>query len=87
MLPLLSNRLLSFLVQSSNDTFPTAMHIAVAQEIHERLLPSLHMLKDSLEAKSNEFNDIVKIGRTHIQASWRREICFPVLRRLHSAQP
>lgn len=53
--------------QSSNDTFPTAMHIAVAMEINERLLPGLQMLHDGLKAKSEEFKDIIKIGRTHTQ--------------------
>ena len=53
--------------QSSNDTFPTAMHIAVAMEINNRLLPGLQKLRDSVEAKQNEFKDIVKIGRTHLQ--------------------
>lgn len=49
--------------QSSNDTFPTAMHIAVSMEIHNTLLPGLEMLKDALAAKSKEFAKIVKIGR------------------------
>ncbi|MBO6784023.1 MAG: class II fumarate hydratase, partial [Alphaproteobacteria bacterium] len=53
--------------QSSNDTFPAAMHIAAAIEFQDRLLPSLHHLKDALEAKSKEFADIIKIGRTHTQ--------------------
>ncbi|XP_060553067.1 fumarate hydratase, mitochondrial-like [Ruditapes philippinarum] len=53
--------------QSSNDTFPTAMHIAVAMEIHERLLPGLQMLHDALKSKCEEFKDLVKIGRTHTQ--------------------
>ncbi|XP_070578359.1 fumarate hydratase, mitochondrial-like [Ptychodera flava] len=53
--------------QSSNDTFPTAMHIAVAQEINERLLPGLRILHDALDEKSQKFADIVKIGRTHLQ--------------------
>jgi len=53
--------------QSSNDTFPTAMHIAVAQEIHCTLLPGLKMMRDSLDRKANEFKDIIKIGRTHTQ--------------------
>ena len=53
--------------QSSNDTFPTAMHIATAMEINQRLLPSLHQLHDALATKSNEFSDIIKIGRTHTQ--------------------
>lgn len=53
--------------QSSNDTFPTAMHIAAMEEVHHRLLPSLEHLRNALEAKSNEFADIIKIGRTHLQ--------------------
>lgn len=53
--------------QSSNDTFPTAMHIAAAMMIHNQLLPSLKKLTDALEAKQNEFKDLVKIGRTHLQ--------------------
>lgn len=53
--------------QSSNDTFPTAMHIAVAQEINNRLLPAMQQLHDALEKKSTEFKDIIKIGRTHTQ--------------------
>ncbi|WP_306144442.1 class II fumarate hydratase [Roseibium sp. MMSF_3412] len=53
--------------QSSNDTFPTAMHIAAAREIHHRLLPALEHLKTALAAKSAEWKDIVKIGRTHTQ--------------------
>ena len=52
--------------QSSNDTFPTAMHIAAVEEIHRRLIPMVAKLKDALAAKSNEFNDIIKIGRTHL---------------------
>jgi fumarate hydratase class II len=53
--------------QSSNDSFPTAMHIAAAQEITERLLPALSRLHDALDGKAKEFNDIVKTGRTHTQ--------------------
>lgn len=53
--------------QSSNDTFPTAMHIAVVLEVQERLLPGLQVLLKSLETKKDEFKDIVKIGRTHLQ--------------------
>lgn len=53
--------------QSSNDTFPTAMHIAAAVTAHEVLLPGLEKLATSLEAKSEEFKDIIKIGRTHTQ--------------------
>lgn len=55
------------LSQSSNDTFPTAMHIAAAIAIHEKLLPKVKMLRDALQAKSEAFADIVKIGRTHLQ--------------------
>ncbi|RVU38752.1 class II fumarate hydratase [Hwanghaeella grinnelliae] len=53
--------------QSSNDTFPTAMHIAAAREITHSLLPALNHLKQALDAKSAEWADIVKIGRTHTQ--------------------
>ena len=52
--------------QSSNDTFPTAMHIAAAEEIHHHLLPSVRKLRDELDRKRDEFNEIVKIGRTHL---------------------
>lgn len=53
--------------QSSNDTYPTAMHIAVAKSLHDVLIPGLKQLRDTLQAKANEFNDVVKIGRTHTQ--------------------
>jgi len=53
--------------QSSNDTFPTAMHIAVAVEINSLLLPALTTLRNGLHAKAVEFKDIIKIGRTHTQ--------------------
>ncbi|KTS19495.1 fumarate hydratase, partial [Methylobacterium indicum] len=53
--------------QSSNDVFPTAMHIAVAREINDRLMPALRHLHAALDAKSKEFGEIVKIGRTHLQ--------------------
>lgn len=53
--------------QSSNDTFPTAMHIAVGQMVNETLLPGMRKLHQALLAKSEEFKDIVKIGRTHTQ--------------------
>ena len=53
--------------QSSNDTFPTAMHVAVAMEIRDRLFPGLEMLHTALKEKAEEFKDIVKIGRTHTQ--------------------
>ncbi len=52
--------------QSSNDTFPTAMHIAAVTVLVERLIPSLTQLRDALNAKSQEFDKIVKIGRTHL---------------------
>jgi len=53
--------------QSSNDTYPTAMHIAVALEIHSVLIPGIKKLHDALDAKAKEYNDIIKIGRTHTQ--------------------
>ena len=52
--------------QSSNDTFPTAMHIAGAEAITHRLLPSVRALRDALDAKAKAWSDIVKIGRTHL---------------------
>jgi fumarate hydratase class II len=53
--------------QSTNDVFPTAMHISVAKETIDKLLPSLKLLKVTLAKKSKEFKKIVKIGRTHLQ--------------------
>ncbi len=53
--------------QSSNDTFPTAMHIAAVEEIKHKLLPSLKHMHEELEKKSSAFNHLVKIGRTHTQ--------------------
>jgi len=53
--------------QSTNDVFPTAMHISVAQETINKLLPSLKILEKELKKKSKEFNKIIKIGRTHLQ--------------------
>tara|TARA_B100000963_G_C22601139_1_gene660287 strand:+ start:486 stop:1874 length:1389 start_codon:yes stop_codon:yes gene_type:complete len=53
--------------QSTNDVFPTAMHIAIALKSREKLLPSLKILEKQLEKKSKEFKKIVKIGRTHLQ--------------------
>ncbi|XP_021963273.1 fumarate hydratase, mitochondrial isoform X1 [Folsomia candida] len=53
--------------QSSNDTFPTAMHISVAMEINSTLLPGMELLRDALQKKSKEFEKIIKIGRTHTQ--------------------
>lgn len=53
--------------QSSNDTFPTVMHIAIVTEIVTKLIPSLGALRDALDAKAKQFAHIVKIGRTHLQ--------------------
>ncbi|MEM8854361.1 MAG: class II fumarate hydratase [Pseudomonadota bacterium] len=53
--------------QSSNDTFPTAMHVAAVEEITHRLLPGLTHLRDTLAQKGESFGDIIKIGRTHTQ--------------------
>jgi fumarate hydratase class II len=53
--------------QSSNDTFPTAMHIAATEELVHRLVPPVTELRDALAVKVEEFHDIVKIGRTHLQ--------------------
>ncbi|QPG75775.1 fumarase fum1 [Brettanomyces nanus] len=53
--------------QSSNDTFPTVMHIAALTQISNNLLPALQALRDSLQRKSDEFEHIIKIGRTHLQ--------------------
>lgn len=52
--------------QSSNDTFPTAMHIAAVEELHNHLLPSVRKLRKALEEKMQEFDAIIKIGRTHL---------------------
>ncbi|MGC2718430.1 MAG: class II fumarate hydratase, partial [Candidatus Acidiferrales bacterium] len=52
--------------QSSNDTFPTAMHIAAAARVATALIPSVEKLRDALEAKAREFSSVVKIGRTHL---------------------
>jgi fumarate hydratase class II len=53
--------------QSSNDTFPTAMHIAAAEQVRGRLAPAVRRLRDTLDRKAREFGEIVKIGRTHLQ--------------------
>jgi fumarate hydratase class II len=53
--------------QSSNDTFPTAMHIAAAEQVVHHLRPAIERLRDTLDAKAGEFADVVKIGRTHLQ--------------------
>ena len=52
--------------QSSNDTFPTAMHISAVERIRDSLIPSISTLADSFREKANEFQDIIKIGRTHL---------------------
>jgi fumarate hydratase class II len=75
--------------QSSNDTFPTAMHIAVVAELKHTLLPSVKTLRDTLDAKAKQFADTVKTGRTHLQdatpitlgqeiGSWVAQIDFGV---------
>lgn len=53
--------------QSTNDSFPTAMHIAAVEELHDRLIPALEHLHETLDEKAAAFADIVKIGRTHLQ--------------------
>jgi fumarate hydratase class II len=52
--------------QSSNDTFPTGMHIAAVEEIHRRLIPMVTQLRDTLQNKSDAYKDVIKIGRTHL---------------------
>jgi fumarate hydratase, class II len=52
--------------QSSNDVFPTVMHVAAALEVNERLIPAVAKLRKAIEAKGEEFKDIVKVGRTHL---------------------
>src|ERR1700682_5618464 len=53
--------------QSSNDSFPSAMHIAAAVNVRERLIPAVTALRDAIAVKAVEWDDIVKIGRTHMQ--------------------
>ncbi|HMD32444.1 MAG TPA: class II fumarate hydratase [Candidatus Acidoferrales bacterium] len=53
--------------QSSNDTFPTAMHIAAAMQVHNVLIPAVRQVAEAIEAKAREFAGVVKIGRTHLQ--------------------
>ena len=53
--------------QSSNDTFPTAMHIAAADRVKNALIPAIRNVHDAIAAKAKKFNDVVKIGRTHLQ--------------------
>jgi len=53
--------------QSSNDTFPTAMHIATVEQLDDVLIPAIQALRDTLDAKASEFADVVMVGRTHLQ--------------------
>ena len=53
--------------QSSNDTFPAAMHIAAAERVKNALIPAIKTVRDAIAAKAKEFEDVVKIGRTHLQ--------------------
>src|SRR5258707_9715298 len=53
--------------QSSNDTFPAAMHIAAAERVKNALIPAIRNVHDAIAAKAKEFHDVVKIGRTHLQ--------------------
>src|SRR6202046_4785156 len=53
--------------QSSNDTFPTTMHIATAEAVEHKLLPAVRGLRDVLDGKSKQYNDVVMVGRTHLQ--------------------
>jgi fumarate hydratase class II len=53
--------------QSSNDTFPTVMHIATVEQTENVLVPAIRMLRDTLGAKANAFSDVVMVGRTHLQ--------------------
>ncbi|UML84989.1 class II fumarate hydratase [Leptospira interrogans] len=53
--------------QSSNDTFPTAMHIAAAEQLNQKLIPALIQLKETFKKKTDKFQNIIKIGRTHLQ--------------------
>ncbi|KAF3363333.1 Fumarate hydratase class II [Chlamydiales bacterium STE3] len=52
--------------QSSNDVFPTAMHISAALMLHQQLLPNIRLLRDALEEKAGQYKDLIKIGRTHL---------------------
>lgn len=52
--------------QSTNDAFPTAIHVAAVEEIHRRLIPMVKKLRDALDRKAKEYNKIIKIGRTHL---------------------
>src|SRR5437763_6637831 len=54
------------MAQSSNDTFPTAMHIAAAEQLERRLIPAVEELRNALREKANAFGEVIKIGRTHL---------------------
>src|SRR5450756_3142549 len=53
--------------QSSNDTFPTAMHVAAVRMVQDAVIPNVRALRDAIEAKSAAWRDVVKIGRTHLE--------------------
>ncbi|SVA84358.1 uncharacterized protein METZ01_LOCUS137212, partial [marine metagenome] len=53
--------------QSTNDTFPSAINIAAVESVHKQLIPALKRLREALDEKAKAFNDIVKLGRTHLQ--------------------
>ena len=83
--------------QSSNDVIPTAIHVAAATELESRLLPALRLLHDALTAKAREWDDIVKIGRTHLMdatpirlgqeaSGWARQVELSIAR-LESVRP
>ena len=83
--------------QSSNDTFPTAMHVAAAEQAAKRLIPALEALAASLRSKEREWSEVVKIGRTHLQdatpltvgqeiSGWAQQLA-DAQRNLHSALP
>ena len=55
------------MAQSSNDTFPSAMHIAAAVNVKQRLVPAVAALRDAMGAKASSWDDVVKMGRTHMQ--------------------
>src|ERR1700737_2679282 len=55
--------------QSSNDTFPTAMHIAAADRVKNALIPAIQTVHDAIAAKAKEFSNVVKMGRTHLQVA------------------
>ena len=70
--------------QSSNDTFPTLIHIATCLQIRDALMPALEMLEKSLSGKASEFRDVLKIGRTHLMdAVNARNLLFHLTRRIH----